>query len=53
LSRSFSSRRFLSRSFSDDARSGTAAEKLQFVMWELTVATTRSASPHSSCRTVT
>ena len=43
----------LCRSFWDDARNGTAAEKLQFVMMQLTLATARSSSPHSSCRAVT
>jgi hypothetical protein len=42
----------LSRSFWGDARNGTAAEKLQFVMRQLTVVTAWAASPHSSCRAV-
>jgi hypothetical protein len=42
----------LSRSFWDDARDGTAAEKRQFVMRQLTVATDRCRITHSSCRAV-
>jgi hypothetical protein len=43
----------LSRSFRDDARNGTAAEKLQFVMRQLQLITTYgAASSHSSCRAV-
>ncbi len=38
----------LSRTFWDDARNGTAAEKLKLVMRRLVVLTALSASPHSS-----
>jgi ubiquitin len=43
----------LRRSFWDDARNGTAPEKLLFVMRQLPLMTARSASPHSSCCAVT
>jgi hypothetical protein len=42
----------LSRSFWDDARNCTAAEKLELVMRQLALATARAASAHSSCRAV-
>jgi uncharacterized protein (UPF0303 family) len=42
----------LSRSFWDDSLNGTAAEKRQFVMRQLTVATARCRITHSSCRAV-
>jgi len=43
----------LSRRFWSDDRNDTVAEKLQFVMRQLTVTTARASSPHSSCGTVT
>jgi hypothetical protein len=42
----------LSRSFWYDTRSGTAAEKLQFVLRQLMFMTAGAASAHSSCRAV-
>ena len=42
----------LSRSFWDDTRNGTDAEKLQIMMRQLPLMTAWSASAHSSCRSV-
>jgi hypothetical protein len=43
----------VSTSFWDDARNGTASEKLKFVMRQLTLMTACAASANSNCRAVT
>jgi hypothetical protein len=43
----------LSRSFWDDTRNGTGAEKVQFVIRQLTLITAIAASAHSSCLAMT